>query len=379
MYTFNYNININRICKKFACLFFSVIAIISAFYFNGCQKVFDEQIMLLGAPVAVYVADPNYILDSKVDRNMRREVYDLANELNSIFSIEENSEISAYNTVIGEKKVKISEHFYNVLSLSKELFTQSGGLFNPQVSHLVDLWGFTKRHKDEVFIKQKPYDRDRNSDGSFALPDQMYVDAFKSLTDFSFVTLTYDKDYFVTKPDQKVTVNGETYYSALDLSSVVKGYFCDLAHKIVQSYGIKNYYISAGGSSLYLSTRPNGSWDLQIVDPFSKNREAIISVPVSNKQVAASGTYQNYYTIDGVNYSHIIDPTTGAPTKSDLVSVTLIGEDGAKLDGLSTALINMGQEKGLEFITNYQNINYIFINNKGEIISDIQKDITYLK
>ena len=130
---------------------------------------------------------------------------------------------------------------------------------------------------------------------------------------------------------------------------------------------------------MYLSTRPNGSWDLQIVDPFSKNREAIISVPVSNKQVAASGTYQNYYTIDGVNYSHIIDPTTGAPTKSDLVSVTLIGEDGAKLDGLSTALINMGQEKGLEFITNYQNINYIFINNKGEIISDIQKDITYLK
>lgn len=341
----------------------------------GCDGGFTEGTTLLGSPVSIYISDGGYTEGSKIDQDLKGELYDLASLFNGVFSVEEDSEISAYNTENGGKTVKISEDLYYVLNLFKSLYEDTDGAVNPQVKPLVDLWGFSKRYKEEGYYPIHPYDRERLLGGGFLPPDEKYINAFTSLADFSKSEVYKDVDcYYVKKPDLSVTVDGAIYYSALDLASAVKGYYLDKAVKKVEGFKIKEYFISAGGSSMYLAGKV---WDLQITDPFSDKREGLVSVPVMDKFVSTSGTYENSYTVNGVTYSHIIDGKTGMPTQSNVISATVIGSSGIMTDILSTALVNMGTEKAVSYMEKHSEYDYVIIKTDGSLISSIE-DVTYL-
>ncbi len=339
----------------------------------GCNGG-NEESLLLGSPISIYIADGGYQEGSKKDRKLKGELYDLARSFNGVFSVEENSEISAYNTVNGSSTIKISEDLYNVLTTFKSLYIETDGAVNPQVKPLVDLWGFSKRYKEEGYYPITPYDRERLSDGGFLPPDDKYLSAFTQLADFAQTEVYKEGDFYIKKPELSVTVDGVIYYTALDLASAVKGYYLDKAVNLLGGYGIKEYFISAGGSSIYLAGKV---WDLQIIDPFSDNRKGLISVPVKDKYASTSGTYENDYTVNGVTYSHIIDGKTGRPTESDVVSATVIGDSGILTDVLSTALVNMGAEKAASYMEKYSGYDYVLIKKDGSLISSID-NVTYL-
>lgn len=368
------------------CFFLAFIASLSVFFpfLYACKGEGQKQIMLLGSPVSYYVTDYGYTENSIKDRKISQSLYELCERLNKTFSTEEDSQISAYNTVIGQKSIKIDEDFYYLTTIFKELYSKTDGAVNPQVKLSVDLWGFSKRYKEPNYLPEKIFDRKRNEDGSFPLPEKEYIEGFKKLADFSKTvpekkTVQGDiqkTELYIHKSDLSVTIDNQTYYSALDYSSAVKGYFCDEAKKIFARFGVKNYYISAGGSSMYLSENNAAEWNLKIINPFSASRDALISLPVSDKFVSTSGTYENYYELGGVRYSHIIDPKTGCPAQSKIVSATVIGENGAYTDALSTALINL-DDKAADFMSGMP-YDYVLITEDGKVLSNVYDRLTFL-
>lgn len=365
---------INKLISKALAVLISIACMTSVFTLTGCSENGgnDDVAILLGSPVTIVIVDEKFAYGTRNYDKLNESICNLVTEFNATFSVEENSEISAYNTVIGQKRIEISKRLYDALTLSKSIYASTEGAFNPQTKRLVDLWGFSKRYREAVYEKKAPYDRERLDGYAFPLPDEEYVDAFITLSDFTKTELFAEGDsFYVVKPLLTVEVDGIKYYSALDLSGVAKGLFIDEAVRVIETAGVKSFYISAGGSSTYLSDNLGESWNLRIVDPFSDDRSVLLSVKIKDKYVSTSGTYENNYVFQGKTYSHVIDANTGAPTNSDLVSVTVIGNGGGKTDALSTALIVMGSEKALDYLSGQDGISYVLVKSNGEILSDL--------
>ncbi len=141
----------------------------------------------------------------------------------------------------------------------------------------------------------------------------------------------------------------------LDLGAVGKGIACDeiLSFLKENAPDISGTF-SVGGSVLIYGEKPTGQpWRVGIRNPLGEEGEYMGAVNIAQKQgeqmcVSTSGDYEKYFEQDGVRYHHILDPKTGAPARSDLISVTIISESGFLSDALSTACFVAGREKGLE-------------------------------
>lgn len=370
-----------KIAKKGPTLLVTTVTFL--FFFTGvcgCASTDTDSGVLtfLSSPVTFYAVDDGYSGNASLQKQIKADLEALAARYEAIFSTEEpDSEISIYNAASAGTTLCVSEDFYTVTKFFSDIYADTDGAVNPQVKLLVDLWGFSERYSEAAYIPTEDFDRERLADGAFPLPGALYIQAFLYLSDFSALSFSYeDGIYRVAKPSLSYDIGGKTYVSMLDYSAAVKGYFADEAVKIIESYGIEKYYISVGGSSLYLSENLTGEWNLRVVNPFDPS-EDLLSVPVGNKYVSTSGTYRNYYTLDGKTYSHIINPLTGSPTESDLVSVTLIGDSGIFTDGLSTALINMGSDGALSYLED-KDLDYILITADEQVISSMDDKITYL-
>lgn len=282
-----------------------------------------------------------------------------------------NSDISRFNAAKYGETVSVSALAGKLVAYAQGLYELTEGYFDPSVYPLVDLWGFSYRF-DKTYSLLEAYDRPMNEDGSFDLPDSEYTEGFLSLCDFFKVDVkTEDGAYYLTKNCTPVTVKGETYEQRIDLSALAKGALSDALQKIVDRYA-KDYYLSLGTSSLYLSERGGDNWNVQLVDPLSETRAAFAEVPVKKRSVATSGVYEKNYTVDGKTYHHIIDPTTGKSAETDILSVAVIGDNGTICDALSTALIAMGFERAKEFISKTSGYNFVIVLNSGEVWSDIE-------
>ena len=340
-----------RFKKIISCVSAVIVAVSAAIATSGCSDEPGEVRLndFFGAPVVMVFSEP---IERSVKNKLVSEIDDMLSSVEKSVSLEqEESCIYRFNS--GERPVKIDQTAYSVLSAAQRFYSETDGKFDPTTEKLTDLWGFSKRHKTTGYAAVYPYDRERNKDGSFDLPDGEYISAFSLLADFSKINI-YDRsengetEYYLDDDRFSVTVDGTTYFRSIDLSGVAKGYASDMAEKIISEMGVKGVYVSFGGSSMYLTDRSGDSYDLGIVDPFSPFRSSFATLKVKNKFVATSGTYENSYYLDGVRYHHVIDPDSGFPSDSDLVSVTLIGDSGAEVDALSTAMLIFGSEKAIK-------------------------------
>ena len=147
----------------------------------------------------------------------------------------------------------------------------------------------------------------------------------------------------------------------INLSSIGKGYGIDLIGKKLDQLGINNYIINIGGDILtkgYNSKKEN--WVIGIENPNLKEKFIKEIVNLTNKGLATSGDYKNFFTKDGKRYSHIINPKTGKPIKHSTKSVTVIHENSMKADGWATAFLALGSLEGLK-IADKEKIAVLFI------------------
>ncbi|MEN6350197.1 MAG: FAD:protein FMN transferase, partial [Syntrophomonas sp.] len=153
----------------------------------------------------------------------------------------------------------------------------------------------------------------------------------------------------------------------VDLGGIAKGYIGDLATEIYKKNGITSAFANLGGNVVALGNRPDGSpWKIGIQNPRGQNGETVGVVEVADKSVVTSGDYQRFFIKDGRRYCHIINPHTGYPIDSGLMSVTVIASSSADADGLAKAIV-LGLDKGMELIKNYGQAEAVFITNNKKI------------
>lgn len=288
-----------------------------------------------------------------------QEIRNMLSKLENTLSVNiVESDIHKFNELKYGESVVISSLTAKIVSQAIEMYEFTGGAYNPAVANLVDLWGFSPRflnHED----KKMPYDRPRNADGSFNLPDRRYIEAFRALSDFSGVKLTKRENggYLLTKNVKDIEVDGVLYSLKIDLGGIAKGYGADMAAEILKKQGYEYGYVNLGLSSMKLLKRnisdksaPNDNmWSINVSNPDNPSENYLTGFG-KDAGVSTSGTYEVKYRVDGREYSHIIDPYTGEPTKSDIVSVCVWGGEASYSDALSTALCVMGKEKAIKFM-----------------------------
>ena len=258
-------------------------------------------------------------------------------EINAAMSTyQKDSEISRFNELnqIG-RKFQISQDFYRVMTTAQTIYRISDGAWDGTVNPLVDLWGFGRGE-----AKNK-------------IPLETEISAL--LSNIGFESIEVLEPGYLLKKRASVT---------LDLSSIAKGYGVDQIASIVRKDGFKDYLVEIGGEVFASGYRKDGKlWRIGINRPQADAAfdEVYQVVKLHNKAFATSGDYRNFFVVDGIRYAHIINPRTGHPISNGVVSVTIVADTCAFADGLATAIMVMGPERGLDLINRLEGVEGLII------------------
>lgn len=183
------------------------------------------------------------------------------------------------------------------------------------------------------------------------------------------------KEYYVPKYEEiKVALETVQY----DFGGIVKGYAGDRCREIAEEYEVYGI-VSLGGNVQTIGKKEDKPWRVAVSDP-ERPDEIFGITEVSDKAVVTSGAYQRYFENNGKIYHHIIDPKTGCPAESDLLSATVICDSGIIADAYSTALFVMGSERGMEFIENSGlDIGAVMIKKDGTVVKTENVNFTTRK
>ena len=280
---------------------------------------------------------------------------------NSVSTEIEESDISRFNAAAAGERVSIDADTWQMLTVAKEVYEETSGEYNPATGLLVDLWGFSPRHRKANYAPELPYDRE---DFLEELPAEKYLKAFssESVLDFSKVELGQDEQgYYVVKPaDAQVEVDGVVYTMQLNLSGIGKGFCADEGIKILQDAGQKYGYYNLGASSMVLLSDPSHrdtGWSVSVTSPrYFSDSMSYATLRAHDIVLSTSGDYEQYYELEGTRYCHIVDPNTGYPIGADpsqcgsyVVCATVIGGNAAAGDARATALCCMTLDEALRY------------------------------
>ncbi len=172
----------------------------------------------------------------------------------------------------------------------------------------------------------------------------------------------------ITIDREKNTVFLSDPKMSLDVGAIAKGYATERIAKDLKAKGITGYTLNIGGNIRTLGTKTDGSkWTASVFDPDPESETgSVMIVEIADKAFVTSGSYQRYYTVDGKQYHHIIDPYTLLP-KFDFTSVSVVCHDSGLADALSTALFNMSLEEGEDLVDSLDGVEAMWMTANYEI------------
>lgn len=229
-------------------------------------------------------------------------------------------------------------HFRENFLLAESIYRETEGNFDPTVMPLVNYWGFGYTEKRAVTA----------------------VDSNKITSLMTAVGFEKAIRYEESLSNISKSVPGVQ----LDFSACAKGYAVDLIGKLMQNRGIDNYFVDIGGEVRARGISPRGdAWNVGIQTPREDAAmgEIQLIVPLNDISVATSGNYRNFYEVEGRKYSHTINPFTGFPERSTLLSASVFHESCAIADAFATAFMVMGAEKAYAFASGRTDMDAYFI------------------
>lgn len=301
----------------------------AAFLLTGCS----------GAPAQEPESATFFAMDTAMDFTVYGDAALLDEAETLIGSLEEQVSVTDEHSDIyaidHTGSGSLSGNAAELMEQALELCRRTGGALDISVYPIVRAWGFTT--------------------GSYQIPDEETIQSLLPLVDYT--QIQYDAATgVVTLPEGM----------EIDLGSVAKGYAGQLAAQMLRNSGVESALLNLGGNVQTVGAKPDGSpWQIGIKDP--QGEDAMMVLSVEDQAVVTSGGYERYFEQDGQTYWHVMDPSTGHPADSGLISVTIVGDEGVVCDGLSTALFVMGLEKAADLWAQSCDFEAVFVTASGEV------------
>ena len=243
-----------------------------------------------------------------------------------------DSLVSRINQAAGRQPVAVDEDTFEVLRQAKRYGRFTEGAFDVTVGPLADLW---RRAMEE---RQLPGDEA----------------VWQALALVNFANVTLDEEAH--------TVLLEKAGQRIDLGGIAKGYAVDELRKRLRRHGVHRALLDLGGTVAALGC----GLPVGIRDPFRLHGAPMGTLMLEDRIAVTSGVYERFAYMDGYRYHHVVDPRTGYPSKSGLVSVTLVGENGGALDAFATAALILGMEKSAPMLAE-QGMDAVFVTEQGQV------------
>ncbi|WP_299099147.1 FAD:protein FMN transferase [uncultured Winogradskyella sp.] len=305
-----------------------LLALVLIISLYSCTDDVPKNIKLSGA---VFGTSYNIQYYSADDVNYQKQFDSLFTVVNqSLSTYIPDSDISKLNR---NEITKIDSHFENVFKASKIIYRQTEGVFDPTIGNVVNAWNF-------------------GSEKNKFLTDSSTINNLMKFVGFNRVGLV---DHHIKKSEE----------SYLEFNAIAKGYGIDVIANFLESKGIENYLVDIGGDlrTSGVNIESKKGWAVGIDDPNFEGEQSYSKViTLKNEGMATSGTYRKFKTDENGNrYAHIINTKTGYPTKTNILSVSVIAPNCMLADGYATAFQAMGIDKVTWFLNTHPELKVYFI------------------
>ncbi len=272
-----------------------------------------------------------------------KEYHELYDKYNSYEGI---TNIKTINDNAGIAPVKVDQRIIDLLLFSEEAYQVSEGRVNIAYGAVLEVW--------------HDYREEGTEDPSVAkLPPMKLLKEKAEHTDINKVIINEDE----------LTVYLEDPDMSLDVGAIAKGYATEMVAQIAIEKGYSNGLLSVGGNVRAIGSRAEKekAWNVGIQNPDLESEDPYLYIlNLEDLSLVSSGDYERYYTVDGIEYHHIIDPETLMPSEY-FTAVSIICENSGLADALSTSIYNMSYEEGLQLIEELPNTEALWVLKNGDM------------
>lgn len=231
-----------------------------------------------------------------------------------------DSTLSRFNQNSSSAPQPVSSNMADIVTESLRIGNKTAGAMDITVGPLVNLWGFGPDKQPTQ------------------MPTEAQIVAARAQTGLQHLRVIQGVDGQWLQKDLPGL--------SVDLSTVGEGFATDHLARLMEQQGINNYLVSVGGAVLSRGNNASGQpWRVAIQKPTDRENAVQARVALQGHGISTSGSYRNYYELDGKRISHVIDPLTGRPIEHKLVSATVIATTALEADGWDTGLMVLGSEK----------------------------------
>lgn len=319
-------------------IIWGLLMLLSCFPLHAQNKITIERpVILMGSKFLITIVAEDSIQGNKLVDMAIAEVVRIEN---LISEWQPHTQISQVNLNAGIKPVKVDKEVFDLTKRAIAYSKMTEGAFDISTAAMDRIWQF---------------------DGSMdTLPSPLAIK--KSIENVNYKDILLDSIHstiYLKKKGMKI-----------GFGSIGKGYAADKGRELMQKNMVQAGIIDASGDIATWGTQPNHKpWLIGIQNPFRRNK-IIKILKLKEAAVATSGSYEKYAEIDGIRYSHIINPKTGYPA-TGLTSVTICGPSAEFANALSTSIMVLGEKEGLKLMKKYPDYRFLLITDQGKVMKKI--------
>lgn len=273
-----------------------------------------------------------YNITYQSDKDLQADIdAELKKVDNALSTFNKSSIISRINR---NESVEVNQMFTDVFTLAQQVSEQTGGAFDITVMPLVNAWGFGFKQDKQ--------------------PTEAVIDSLKQLIGYKKVSINGKR---LVKADKRIMI---------DCAAIAKGYGSDVIARLLKSRGVKNFMVEIGGEVVTCGINEERlPWRIGVTKPtddsLNTNEELQTVLNVTDKAMATSGNYRNFYYKNGKKYAHTIDPKTGRPVQHNILSATVLADDCATADAYATSFMVLGLDKAKAVLSRHPELMAYFI------------------